>query len=202
MAKDKFLDDLKENLLLSIDPITWCEKYLSIQSPSAKDGKFDFSEGWKPFIDIYRYAGMKAIDKSAKPMVILKSRQTSGTTMANVIELFFMDNFGKNNPSMRVIHCFPTKHIAETFSKTKFMPMIESSLLIPSNKPNEKTPYLSTKYSKESSIYLKNFANGNHIFIEYTGITGERLRGKTVDVLILDEIQDMSADAVANSTKC
>ena len=181
--KDKYLEQLKEDLLSSIDPVYWVEKNLTI------DGKpFKLSDGpWKPFADIYRYAGMIAIQRTAKPMVCLKSRQVGGTVMANAIELYLMDNFGKTNPQMRVMHAFPTKHIAEAFSKTKFMQMVESSRKIPSDKINQTTSYMLSKYSKDSSIYLKNFENNNHIWIEYTGLTGERLRGKTIDVFIADE---------------
>jgi intein/homing endonuclease len=181
--KDKYFEQLKEDLLSSIDPVYWVEKNLTI------DGKpFKLSDGpWKPFADIYRYAGMIAIQRTAKPMVCLKSRQVGGTVMANAIELYLMDNFGKNTPQMRVMHAFPTKHIAEAFSKTKFMQMVESSRKIPSDKINQTTSYMLSKYSKDSSIYLKNFENNNHIWIEYTGLTGERLRGKTIDVFIADE---------------
>lgn len=46
--------------------------------------------GFKPFADIYRYIGVKALEDNSKPVVLLKSRQTGGTTMASALEMYFM----------------------------------------------------------------------------------------------------------------
>jgi hypothetical protein len=184
--------DLFNKLKSSIsifDPVKWIEEYLTI------DGKsFNLSSGgWKPFADIYRYVGMKSLDPKAPPMVLLKSRQTGGTVMASAIELFFMGSelFGKNNkPPMRIIHAFPALAMAKGFSKTKFTPMVETSKLIPdpTGKGKKGTPYIKTLLDKANdSQEYKAFTYGNHIWIDSTGITGDRLRGKTVDAIFFDE---------------
>ncbi len=169
--------------ILKFDPIYWIEKHLTIDNKP-----FDFSGAWKPFADIYRYIGIKSLEKDALPLVLLKSRQVGGTVMAAAIEMFLMDSFGVDRPPIRVMHAFPTKHIAEAFSKTKFTPMCESSVLTEdASSKIGVSPYMMTRLNKDSSIYFKNFEGGNHIWIESTGLTGERLRGKTIDAIFFDE---------------
>jgi hypothetical protein len=183
--------------ILNFDPVYWAENKLTI------NGKpFSLQHAWKPFADIYRYIGVMALSKTALPLILLKSRQTGGTVMANTLDLFFMDNFGKNRAPMRVVHAFPTKGIAESFSKTIFNPMCAGSIPVDvGNKNGEKVPYIHTKLDKNnSSIYFKQFANGNHLWIESTGLTGDRLRSKTADAVFYDEFQDISAMAVDAST--
>ena len=83
------ITDLFEQLregLLAIDPVAFCEKYLTLDGkPFRLNGN-----GYKPFADIYRYIGIKALEKDSKPVVLVKGRQVGATTMAAALELFFM----------------------------------------------------------------------------------------------------------------
>jgi hypothetical protein len=122
--KDLF-NRLKEQLI-SIDPVEFCEKNLTL------DGKpFTLHKnGYKPFSDIYRYIGIKALEPSAKPVIMVKGRQVGATTMASAIEMYFMGSglFGGNSkPPIRVIHAFPQLELAAAYSKTKLNQMIVSA---------------------------------------------------------------------------
>lgn len=177
--------------LLNIDPVHFCQKYLTLDGkPFRLEGN-----GYKPFCDIYRYIGIKALEPDALPVILVKSRQTAGTTMANALEMFFMGSglFGANNkPPIRVIHAFPLLEHAAAYSKTKLNTMINSSVTIGENKPGVKSKsYMQSLLDQTSatndSLHFKQFVGGNHIWIESTGLTGDRLRGRTADAIFFDE---------------
>ncbi|HVY53571.1 MAG TPA: hypothetical protein VHA13_03535, partial [Gammaproteobacteria bacterium] len=101
---------LKKQLLM-LDPVNFVEQYLTL------DGKpFRLHDnGYKPFADIYRYIGIKALEPNAKPVILVKGRQVGGTTMAGALEMYFMGSgiFGMGDkPPIRVIHAFPQLELA------------------------------------------------------------------------------------------
>lgn len=198
---NKFKDSL-----LNVDPVTWAEKYLTL------DGKpFRLnSNGYKPFTDIYRYIGVKALESNSKPVVLVKGRQVGATTMAVVLELYFMSCglFGRSNkPPMRVMHCFPQLDMVFAYTKSKLNTMITTSLASDEPAPVGKRAksYIESKLDNNSgsndSLQYKQFVGGNHIWVESTGISGDRIRGRTVDCMFFDEVQDMRGIAISNSTK-
>lgn len=63
---------LKENIQ-KIDPVSFCENYLTLDRSTIQNQSVI---GFKPFADIYRYIGVKALEDNSKPVVLLKSRQT------------------------------------------------------------------------------------------------------------------------------
>lgn len=206
--QDELFHKLRKSLL-NIDPVNFCEEHLTLEGE-----KFKLTgNGFKPFADIYRYVGVKALDKNAKPTVIVKGRQVGGTTMAASLELYFMGCgiFGiGNKPPIRVIHAFPQLLPAVVYSKTKLNPMISSSSI--DDKPAEKRNagvkpksfmqnLLDTSSPTNDSLHFKQFIGGNYINIESTGLDGDRLRGRTADVIFYDEFQDILAEAVNNTTK-
>lgn len=199
-------DKLKKQLLM-LDPVSFVENYLTL------DGKpFRLhGNGYKPFSDIYRYIGIKALEPDAKPVILVKGRQVGGTTMASALEMYFMGSgiFGVGEkPPIRVIHAFPQLELAAAYSKTKLNPMITSS--VPTDDPDKK-PGIKVKSLMQSlldqtsatndSLHFKQFIGGNHIWIESTGLTGDRLRGRTADVIFFDEVQDTTGEAMGNSLK-
>ncbi len=199
---DTVFENIK-NSLLTIDPIYFCEKYLTLDGKDFRINK----NGYKPFSDIYRYIGVKALDKDSKPVIMVKGRQVGATTMASALEMFFVGcgHFGTaDKPPIRIVHAFPQLDIAYAYTKTKLNPMISSSKPIDEGKKN-----ISTKSYMQSlvdstggdSLQFKQFKGGNYLFIESTGVDGNRLRGKTADVMFFDECQDMAAAAIGNSTK-
>jgi len=189
--------------LLNLDPVSFCQKYLTV------DGKpFRLiGNGYKPFVDIYRYIGIKALDKNSKPVILLKSRQVGGSLMAAVLEMFFMGSglFGKNEKSaMRIIHAFPTLGMAASYSKTKLNPMIKESIPLPGQaKAKTQKSYMESLLDPANgdAINFKQFLNGNHVWIESTGLDADRLRGKTVDAIFFDEVQDIPGAAIGNALK-
>ena len=187
--KDLFLDI--KNSLLKLDPVAFIEKYLMLDGkPFRLNGN-----GYKPFVDIYRYVGVKALERDAKPMILVKSRQVGGTTMASALEMFFMGSglFGSgNNPPIRVIHAFPQLEHAAAYSKTKLNPMITESISVDNGDKKAKhksymQSLLDSSSDTNNSLHFKQFAGGNHIWIESTGLNADRLRGRTGDVIFFDE---------------
>lgn len=165
--------------------------------------------GYKPFSDIYRYIGIKALEKDGKPVVIVKGRQVGATTMAAALELYLMacGLFGTQNRSpMRVMHCFPLLDLAYTYTKTKLNPMISAAIpdeeSAKTNRPKSKIEVkIDNSTGTADSLKLKQFLNGNQILVESTGLTADRLRGRTVDCILFDEAQDIPGVAMANAVK-
>lgn len=199
--KDDVLEDLKDKIL-SLDPVHWCEKNLKLDSKP-----FSLGNGWDPYLQIYRYLAMQALSPDGKPVVFVKSRQVGGTVTATFLELYYAasGNFGKNGrPPIRIVHAFPQLEQAMRYSKTKFDTTVESSRYVPGPK-GHKIPYIQSKLTGSTasdSIQFKKFENGNEIHIQSTGLTGDRIRGMSVDVLFCDEVQDMRAAAITNILKC
>jgi hypothetical protein len=177
------LDTIKDRLL-SIDPVWWAEKYLTLDGKPFRIN----SNGYKPYSDIFRLIGIKLLEKDSLPIVILKSRQTGGTTMASALEMFFMGCglFGTGDrPPIRIVHAFPQLDLAYSYSKVKLNNMISSSIvpenqqLVRGQKPKSHMQSLLDPTSPTNdSLQFKQFIGGNHLFIESTGIDGGRLRGK------------------------
>lgn len=206
MTQDKELFEQLKQALLNLDPVFWAEKYLTL------DGKpFRLHHnGYKPYADIFRYIGIKALEPDSKPTILCKGRQTAGTTMATALEMYFMGSglFGTNGkPPIRIIHAFPQREIAEKFSKEKLSPMINFSLPsdgdVSVNKRKGTKSYmqamLDTSSDTNNSLGFKQFINGNFLRIDSTGIDGGRLRGGTADVIFYDEVQDISGEAIGNT---
>lgn len=188
--------------VLNVDPVYFCENYLTL------DGKpFRLrGNGYKPFIDIYRYLGVKSLEKNTKPIILVKGRQVGATTMAAAIEMYWMGcgMFGTNNRApMRVMHCFPHLILAAAYTKTKLNPIITQSIPVTDKNAKKPKSYMSSLIGSHvnDSLQYKEFQNGNHIWIESIGIDGGRVRGRTVDGIIFDEVQDMPEEAISNSLK-
>lgn len=191
--------------LLCLDPVAFCEKYLTLDGkPFRLNGN-----GYKPFADIYRYIGVVALEKNAKPIVLVKGRQVGATTMAAALELYFMTCglFGNaGRAPIRIMHCFPQLELAFAYSKTKLNTMISSSIeALISTKRGKRQSFveskLDTSTATNDSLQFKQFEGGNHIFIESTGLTADRLRSRTVDAMFFDEVQDMRGTALGNAIK-
>lgn len=194
-----------KNGILALDPVNFCEKYLTLDgAPFRINGN-----GYKPFSDIYRYIAVKGLEKDAKPVVLVKGRQVGATTMAAALELYFMccGLFGNaGRPAMRIAHCFPQLELGFRYTKTKLNSMIDMAAQIDDPKrPGKKMSYikslLDSGAASNDSLQFKQFVGGNHIFIESTGLTGDRLRGMTVDAMFFDEVQDMRGQAIGNAIK-
>ncbi len=193
--------------LVALDPVAYCEKYLTLDGqPFRLNGN-----GYKPFADVYRYIGSIALDREkSKPVVIVKGRQVGATTMAAALELYLMTCglYGKEGkPPIRIMHCFPQLELAYAYTKTKLNSMIVTAIDDPTiNKRNTKRKsIIETKLDAASpsndSLQYKQFTGGNHIWIESMGLKGDRIRGRTIDVMFVDECQDCRGEAISNSIK-
>lgn len=208
VTNDKELFNKLKKQLLSMDPVSFAEANLVL------DGKpFTLhGNGYRPFADIYRYVGIKALEPNAKPVIICKGRQVGATTMASVLEMYFMGSgiFGAGpNPPIRVIHTFPQLELAAAYSKTKLNQMILSA--VPSDGQEKKNSggkvkscmqaLLDQTASTNDSLHFKQFAGGNHLWVESVGIDGDRIMGRTADVIFFDEVQKTTGLAIGNSLK-
>lgn len=202
----KVFEDLK-NQLLMYDPVYFAERYLTL------DGKkFTLhGNGYRPFAEIYRYIGIKALEPDAKPIIMVKGRQVGATTMASVLEMYFMGSglFGVGDkPPIRIIHAFPQLELAAAYSKTKLNQMIVSAepILDPEGKKTTKPKsfmqnLLDQSTATNDSLHFKQFMGGNHLWIESVGLDGDRIMGRTADVLFFDEVQKTTGMAIGNSLK-
>lgn len=193
---------------MMLDPVMFCEANLTL------DGKpFRLHDnGYKPFADIYRYIGIKALEPNAKPVIMVKGRQVGATTMASALEMYLMGSgiFGNGtNPPIRVIHAFPQLELAAAYSKTKLNQMILSAL--PSeqdaNAPKSARPkscmqaLLDQSAATNDSLHFKQFQGGNHLWVESTGLDADRIMGRTADVIFFDEVQKTTGQAIGNALK-
>lgn len=188
--KIDLFDKLKRELL-NLDPVNFCQHYLTL------DGEpFSLSNnGYKPFVDIYRYIGIKALEINSKPVIMVKGRQVGGTTLACALELYFTcsGSFGNGvKPPVRIIHAFPQNDMATKYTKEKLNPMINTSAT-PGGTDHKGQPkaYIQSLLDHSSdannSLGFKQFVGGNFIRIDSTGLDGKRLRGGTADIIFYDE---------------
>ena len=200
-TSEEVFDKLSSSVL-NTDPVHFCEENLSLDGKPFRLRK----NGYKPFVEIYRYIGLKAVTKHSKPIVLVKGRQVGATTMGVNLELFFMGcgMFGVNGRSpMRVMHLYPQLDMAKAYTKTKLDPAISQSRQVPF-KGNKTKGFMESMLSVSAggdSLEFKGFQNGNHIWVESVGIDADRIRGRTVDCMFFDEAQDMFKRAILNATQ-
>lgn len=200
----EIFEKLKQQLLM-MDPVSFSEAYLSL------DGKpFTLhGNGYKPFADIYRYIGIKALEPNSKPVIMVKGRQVGATTMASALEMYFMGSglFGNGDkPPIRIIHTFPQLELAAAYSKTKLNQMILTSKPLESQEPKAKTKsymqaLLAQSSSTGESMSFKQFTGGNHLWVESIGLDADRIMGRSADVIFFDEVQKTTGLALGNALK-
>lgn len=208
-STDKDLFNKLKKQLLMMDPVAFVEEYLTL------DGKpFRLhGNGYRPFADIYRYIGVKALEPNAKPVIITKGRQVGATTMASALEMYFMGcgMFGNGEKSpIRIIHAFPQLELAAAYSKTKLNQIISSA--VPADGFEKKAnstakiksymqALLDQSTATNDSLHFKQFVGGNHLWVESVGLDGDRIMGRTADVIFFDEVQKTTGMAIGNSLK-
>jgi hypothetical protein len=204
-SKELFLK-LKTDLL-NLDPVAWIENHLTLDgSPFLVHGN-----GYRPYSDLYRYIGIKALEPTSKPIILVKSRQVGATTMASALEMYFMASgiFGtSDNPPMRVMHTFPHLELAAAYAKTKLNQMVISAKPLPDQdlKKGGKSrsciqALLDQTTVANDSLHFKQFIGGNHLWVESTGLDADRIMGRTCDVIFFDEVQKTSSLAIGNALK-
>lgn len=182
LTQNFVFEQLKLNIL-NLCPVAFCENNLSLDGREFRLN----GNGYKPFADIYRYIALKAVEPNTKPVVLVKGRQVGATTMAAALECYFMacGLYGNNNRSpMRIMHLFPTLALAAAYTKDKLHPMISASKTVPGEMKNngQLKSIMETKMDMSSpannSQHFKKFLDDNQIWIESTGPTGDRVRGR------------------------
>jgi hypothetical protein len=136
---------------------------------------------------------------------------THNTSMAAALEMYFcgcgLYGNGKN-PPIRMVHAFPEAALAAGYAKVKLNAMIRSSITIDDGNElkgiKKKTfmhSLLDTSSESNDTLSFKQFIGGNHLWIESVGMDGNRLMGKTADIIFYDEVQKMMSIAIGNSSK-
>lgn len=202
---DKELFLKLKKYLLNLDPVYFAENYLTL------DGKpFRIhGNGYRPFGDIYRYIGIKALEPNSKPVIMVKGRQVGATTMASALEMYFMGSglFGGEKPPIRVIHTFPQLELAAAYSKTKLNQIIITSVTPEGAeaKAGKVKSHMQMLLDQSSgtgeSLTFKQFMGGNHLWVESIGIDADRIMGRSADVIFFDEVQKTTDLALGNALK-
>lgn len=200
---ESFFEDLKKEIL-KIDPISFCEYFLTIDGKSLKL----YGTGWRFFADMYRYIALEAIKPTGKKIVCVKGRQVGATTMATALELYFCTSglFGTSpeRPSIRILHCFPSLALVQRFAKLKLSSMMREStdnyVLKQSLSIDEDTGKKRIDVP-ENTQTEKLFKNENLLIVESNANDAQRLHGMTLDCVFYDEVQRMNEDDIGNSNK-
>jgi hypothetical protein len=182
-------NDLKSSFL-DLDPASFIENNLTLDGQPFKI----LGNGWRFMVDIYRYIALQSTKKNGKPVVIKKGRQVGATMMAGALDLYFTNSGIFNNPPVRVIHLFPALAQVKKFSQDKLEGMIRTAKNDSINNNKLKSA------NAVDNLTMKQFKAGT-LWIDSVGADGDRIRGMTVDIAFMDEIQDMTAQGVGNATK-
>ena len=184
---------------LSVDPVSWVEHNCTIDG----DPMLIRKAGRKYLVDIYRYIAINALRPNGKPIVIYKGRQVEMSTTALALDCYFMgaNLFGtptpeeiengnvRKLPRIKVMHCFPQDKQAHKFIKEKAAPFMNSI----------KGDLLNKIKGDSDTDRIKQFAGDNSLFFESTGVSADRIRGLSFDVLFFDEFQDFYKEAISNA---
>lgn len=199
LSSKEIFTELKKSVA-AVDCVSFAENYLTI------DGKpFDLSgPGWRYMAEIYRTVSAQVENPLARPIVLLKGRQVGATIMAGVLSLHMAASglYGTESgkPPIRVMHIFPDLKRCGVYAKDTLSNLISGA----------QEGYITKRSLKESGVKMgsledsqteKYFAGLNKIRVDSMGRNGDRIRGSTQDILLLDEIQDMMRTAVENTLK-
>jgi len=181
-SRDIF-EELKKDISI-LDSVSFAENYLTI------DGKpFDLSgSGWKYMAEIYRTVSAQVDNKEARPMILLKGRQVGATIMAGVISLHLGSSglYGTeaNKPPIRVMHVFPDLKRCGVYAKDILANLISGAK---DNYIGKRALKVAKVVDLEDTQTQKNFIGMSKIRVDSIGKSGDRIRGSTQDVLLLDE---------------
>ena len=200
LDSQQMFEDLKRSVAI-LDPVAFAESYLMIDAkPFRMTGN-----GWRWMTELYREVAAQATSKTAKPMVILKGRQIGATILAAVLSLYFtasgLYGTGPDKPPMRVLHAFPTLGIMAKYAKDKLNPMMQGSQGGFIAKRALKKDKNLGKEANDDTITEKTFQGFSKLRIDSIGKDADRLRGLSQDVLLLDEVQDMTKAAIENAIR-
>jgi hypothetical protein len=191
--------------VLKFDPVAFCGHYLKVDGSKSLELN---GTGWKFLADIYRYVAVNSLRRDGKPVVCVKGRQVGATTMAVALELFFTTSglFGnsKNNPPMRILHCFPALNNVNKFAKDKLSTMMRTSTDDYVKKQglgwDDKLEKKKTDVP-EDTLTEKLFKDENKLWVDSNGNNASRLQGMTLDAIFHDEVQRMLEGDIGNGIR-
>lgn len=175
ISEQELFNNLK-NEFLNYDPAVFTKNCLILDKKPFNV----LDNGWKFMADVYRYIALQATAENGKPVVICKGRQIGATVMAGALDLYFTNSGLFNNPPIRVAHLFPQHALAKRFIQDKLESLITDAKddFINKNK-------LETQNAVDN-LNFKQFKNGS-LWIDSLGKDADRIRGMTLDVLLVDE---------------
>jgi hypothetical protein len=133
-------------------------------------------EGYKPFEMVYDVSPSSAVLKSGRQ--IGKSVSLAGMTIVESIV----------RPYFNTLYISPLSSQTSRFSSAYLDPFLNSNLI--------KKHFLDS--SSKKNVFEKSLSTGSRIYLSYaeTEQDSDRVRGASADQLFLDEIQDISQDAI------
>ena len=193
---DSFFDSFE-----SLTSLGWMEKNLSLPDT---DGKFLINDCGRDFLkEPLKYMTFEALTPNGKPVVVLKGRQVGMSVTAEAIYLYLLTS--GNYSSLKVFHAFPFVEQTTKIHDQKIMPMIERSVNIHKKAFTSDTEHLVGKKIEKGARRLgewnktiKDFRSGNQLFVDAVSRDASRMRGLSFDVIVFDELQDMTQKAVDN----
>lgn len=154
-----------------------------------------FNDLWVKIANDLEYI-LKDPTQHQPPIIIEKDRQVGGTTFASVFGLgctFLKENF-------KFMHLFPSHSMANEFARYTFKDLFLDCVPGTQKRRNGGVKTIleeRTKWGPQGdTLYCKVFENGSVVRIESPGFYGDRLRGISNHLTIIDEAQMISEDAL------
>ena len=160
---------------MSNDPIKVTKAQLAVAILQLKGKPLDLVS-YIPFFDIYNSSASSICAKSGRQ--IGKSVSLAGMTIIESIA----------RPYFNTLYIAPLSSQTSRFSSAYLDPFLYSPLL--------KKHFTDTNSKK--NVFEKSLNNGSRIYLSYaeTESDSDRIRGASADQLFLDEVQDISQDAI------
>lgn len=136
-------------------------------------------------IDMNGYLPFKSIYDYSPPHVTLKSSRQTGKSLS-IAGMIVTNSILR--PHFGSLMISPLAQQTSRFSSTYLDPFL--------NEPVLKKHFMDT--SSKKNVFYKSLSNGSYIILGYadTSDAADRVRGASVDLLLLDEVQDISLDAL------
>lgn len=181
--------DLFNEFFSKLDVVEFIEKNLILEGKP-----FLYTNNGRAFMKgILRYcAHSLPHSKKAKPVCVVKGRQTGASTMSAALSVFFMRTLRHRT----ILHSFPEKGMSNRHSSHRLKQLLEDSILqggLPKNFQDKKGT---------DSLAQKDFQNSNVLYVEAVSKDGRRVRGLSSDLILYDEAASMTRTAFDNSLQC
>lgn len=138
----------------------------------------------KPFCLDRRGYLIPIYDSGYEELLLMTGRQVEKSTTLTTVSL----GLGTAIPNFKVLYGVPDDAKRRQWSHDKLSPLINRS------------PVVKERFMRGpdilDNVYEKKLSNGSQIYLRNDGADGDNFRGQSIDLLLLDEVQDLLATAV------